>query len=53
MWRMRYRLAGERRTRIVADFLIRAHALAAADRFLTRDRGFYASYFAELRTPQG
>ena len=50
---MRYRRAGGPRTRIVADFLIGAHAAAAADRFLTRDRGFYASYFAELKTPQG
>lgn len=50
---MRYRRAGGPRTRIVADFLIGAHALAVADSFLTRDRGFYASYFAELKTPEG
>ena len=50
---MRYRRAGGPRTRIVADFLIGAHALAVADTFLTRDRGFYATYFLDLRTPQG
>lgn len=49
---MRYRQAGGPRTRIVADFLIGAHALTAADSFLTRDRGFYATYFAELEIPQ-
>ena len=43
-----YRSRGGTRERMVADFLVGAHAVAAADRLLTRDRGFYRSGFEGL-----
>jgi predicted nucleic acid-binding protein len=43
-----YRKAGGKRDRVLADFLIGAHAVHEANRLLTRDRGFYRKYFAGL-----
>ena len=46
-WRM-YRKQGGKRTRILADFLIGAHAQKQATRLLSRDRGFYRRLFPSL-----
>lgn len=43
-----YRRAGGKRERIMADFLIGAHALKHCDRLLSRDAGFFRNYFSGL-----
>jgi len=43
-----YRQRGGQRARILADFLIGAHAQLQATRLLCRDRGFYRGLFPKL-----
>ena len=45
----RYRSKGGKRTRMVPDFLIGAHAMLQCDALITRDGGFYRDYFKDLK----
>ena len=48
-----YEAGGRRRARerTIPGFIIGSHAVAVADTLLTRDRGFYATCFPELKKP--
>lgn len=47
LWRA-YRRQGGKRTTLVPDFLVGAHAMVRAGRILSRDRGFLRHYFEAL-----
>lgn len=45
----RFRARGGKRERVVADFLIGAHAMLQCDGLITRDEGFFRDYFKGLK----
>ena len=48
LWRQ-YVINEGRRGRLIADFLIGAHAQIHAQRLFSQDRGFYRQYFKGLK----
>jgi predicted nucleic acid-binding protein len=49
IWRhYRAHHAGSMKNRVLADFMVAAHALTHANRLVTHDRDFYRNYFKNL-----
>ncbi len=51
LWKV-YRKNAATRDRIITDFLIGAFSATQTERLLTRDRGFYRTYFKDLKMVQ-
>jgi len=49
LWRQSRKASKRSRNRVLADFVIGAHAQLEADALLTRDPGFYRRYFRTLK----
>lgn len=45
----RFRMRGGKRERVVADFLVGAHALMQCDGLITRDADFFRDYYKGLK----
>lgn len=48
----RFRARGGKRERVVADFLVGAHALLQCDALITRDAAFFRDFFKGLKVIQ-
>jgi predicted nucleic acid-binding protein len=48
IWRLYKSHHSAHKGRVLADFIVAAHAITHGDRLLTSDRGFYRLYFKDL-----